>query len=103
MTLSVTPAIVSMAATSKPQPVTPPTPPQKAVDVAALARSVADSVPSLQFVTVDLSGARGGNAADHGCFRVLESATGSARKVLKISEEEGLAAATKMRAYNRYD
>ena len=64
---------------------------------------MADSVPSIHFVTVDLSAAKGGNATDRACFRVHESRTGRARKLQKISEEEGLATVTKMRAFNRYD
>ena len=58
---------------------------------------------SLQFVAIDLSAARDASAAERAWFRVHEVGSGSARRVQKISEQEGLSIAAKMRAFNRYD
>ena len=82
----------------------PPRPdPPTSVDLAAMARTVAESAPSLRFVAIDLSAAKGSSATERAWFRVHEVGTGSARRIEKISEQEGLAIAAKMRAFNRYD
>lgn len=110
ITLSITPAIVLSPMTLKPQLSSPDTPtlaptsrPNEPVDLASIARAVAESAPSLQFVAIDLSAARDASAAERAWFRVHEVGSGSARRVQKIGEQEGLSIAGKMRAFNRYD
>ena len=81
----------------------PSAPAEKPIDLTALARVVAQSAPSLRFVAIDLSAAKGATPAERAWFRVLEHRVGGVRGVVKVSEEEGRAVAAEMRAFNRYD
>ncbi|RDX41617.1 hypothetical protein OH76DRAFT_187742 [Lentinus brumalis] len=105
ITLTVTRATVSPFAPKYQEdaPVARVATPEKSVDLAVLARTVAESAPSLRFIAIDLSPAKGASSAERAWFRVHEPRVGSSRRVEKISEEEGQAIANKMRAFNRYD
>ena len=80
----------------------PSAPSEKPIDLTALARVVAQSAPSLRFIAIDLSAAKGATVAERVWFRVLEQKAGI-RGVVKVGEEEGRAIAAEMRAFNRYD
>ncbi|RPD65386.1 hypothetical protein L226DRAFT_455888 [Lentinus tigrinus ALCF2SS1-7] len=82
---------------------TPSAPSDKPMDLAALALAVAQSAPSLRFVALDLSAVKGASSAERAWFRVHEPSLEVARKVEKISEEEGRAIVAEMKAFNRYD
>ena len=106
ISLSVTPAIVSTIMSPKGQlsaPAPVPTSPKQPTDLSALARLIAESAPSLQFVAIDLSAAKDASDAERAWFRVHEVGVGSARKVQKIGEQEGRAIVATMRGFNRYD
>ncbi|KAI0701629.1 hypothetical protein C8Q76DRAFT_771755 [Earliella scabrosa] len=106
ISLSVTLAMVSTIMTPKGQPAAPapvPTAPKQTADLSALARLIAESAPSLQFVAIDLSAAKDASDAERAWFRVHEVGVGNVRKVQKISEQEGRAIVATMRGFNRYD
>ncbi|EIW55865.1 uncharacterized protein TRAVEDRAFT_39007 [Trametes versicolor FP-101664 SS1] len=103
--LSVTPAIPSMPVFSslKPsyEPAPAPTVAEEPADLAALARTVAEHAPSLQFIALDISGAPGAAKDAQAWFRAYSA--GSERKVVKVEETEGRATMRKMLTMNRWD
>ncbi|TBU55112.1 hypothetical protein BD310DRAFT_714265 [Dichomitus squalens] len=106
VSISVTPAFVSVLDTWK-APLTAPEPPRPdpptTVDFDALARAIAESAPSLRFVAIDLSAAKGSSDGQRAWFRVLEARSGPSRRVVRVGEEEGRAIAERMRGFDRYD
>ena len=72
-------------------------------DLVGLARAVAAGSPSLRFIVIDLSSAKGSTPADRAWFRVFDVKDSRSSHVVRISEVEGRMLAEKMRAFNRYD
>ncbi|PIL27405.1 hypothetical protein GSI_10553 [Ganoderma sinense ZZ0214-1] len=104
ISLSVTPVVVSAMNRLKPYAGTPDAPrSDESRDLMGLVRALAASSPSLKFVAIDLSPAKGSSLAERAWFRVFEVKDSRSRHVVKISEKEGSALAEKMRAFNRYD
>ena len=104
--ISVTPALVPVMDAWK-APFMAPEPPRPepptSVDLAAMARTLAESAPSLRFVAIDLSAAKGSSATERAWFRVHEVKSSPSRRVVRVGEEEGRAIAEQMRGFNRYD
>ncbi|KAI0360805.1 hypothetical protein OH77DRAFT_724169 [Trametes cingulata] len=121
LSLSVTPSIPSMSIPStlkpnyyisrpsSPAPAFAPTQSpaaqqqgqEKSVDLAALARTLAEHSPELQFIALDLSSAPGATEDAKPYFRVCD--VHGEKKVVKMSEEEGRETVRRMRAFNRWD
>lgn len=83
------------------EPAPMPTVAEEPADLAALARTVAEHAPSLQFIALDMSGAPGAAKDAQAWFRAYSA--GSERKVVKVEEAEGRATMRKMLAMNRWD
>ncbi|KAI0777527.1 hypothetical protein BD413DRAFT_467280 [Trametes elegans] len=105
LALSVTPSIphmhVSTGSKSSYELVPAPTANTESVDLAALARTVAEHVPSLHLVVLDLSAAPGAAAGEKAWFRAYD--VGSERRVVRLGAAEGRKAENVMRAFNRWD
>ena len=107
LSISVTPAVVPAATAWKPGanialPPMPQKAPAQPVDLAALAQVIAESAPTLQFVTIDLSSAPGATSSDRAWFQVHETGR-TTRRMEKTSAAEGAATVARMRAFNRFD
>lgn len=83
------------------EPAPAPTVAEEPADLAALARTVAEHAPSLQFIALDISGAPGAAKDAQAWFRAYSA--GSERKVVKVEETEGRATMRKMLTMNRWD
>ena len=106
VSISVTPALVPVMDAWK-APFMAPEPPRPeppmSVDLATMARTVAENAPSLRFVAIDLSSAKGSSHTERAWFRVHEVKSSPSRQIARVSEEEGRAIAEQMRGFNRYD
>ncbi|OBZ77903.1 hypothetical protein A0H81_02138 [Grifola frondosa] len=73
----------------------------------ALARTIAEAVPTLQYVGLQPHGQRAYNVYDPEWFRASSTVTGrgdgSARRVERVGAEEGLSVQRTMQALDRYD
>ena len=104
VSLSVTPVVVSAMNRLKPQPSIPElSKSNEPRNLVGLARAVAAGSPSLRFIVIDLSSAKGSTPADRAWFRVFDVKDSRSPHVVRISEVEGRVLAEKMRAFNRYD
>ncbi|KAI0365984.1 hypothetical protein BV20DRAFT_693543 [Pilatotrama ljubarskyi] len=108
LSLSVTPSVPAMAipSTLKPNYYAPSAPvaatqEAQSVDVAALARTLAERSPELQFVALDLSGAPEAAHDAKACFKTYD--VRGERRVVKVGEEQGKETLNGMRASNRWD
>ena len=76
--------------------------PTQPVDLDALARTVAESAPSLRFVAIDLSPAAGSTGSERAYYRVHDTGRVT-RRVERVGAEDGQSTVAKMRAFNQYD
>ncbi|KAI9067788.1 hypothetical protein FKP32DRAFT_1609246 [Trametes sanguinea] len=105
LSLAVTPSIPPMSIPHVfkwgDSPADEPTAPTEAIDLAKLARTIAEHAPSLRFVSLDLSRAAGAAEDQKAWFRMYNA--GAKREVERMSETEGREVERKMRAFNRWD
>lgn len=105
LALSATPSIPHMhiptSSKSSYELVPAPTANTESIDLAALARTVAEHAPSLRLVVLDLSAAPGAAAGEKAWFRAYD--VGSERRVVRLGAAEGRQAEDVMRAFNRWD